>query len=421
MLNEKILSFSEYHKIFEADESTVSAADQILDLFFQAYFALVTKIGDYKEAGNDLTNLAKSDNKGKTMEEIIKKIASKVDPKYSESATLMAVGARKLKDAYEVLLKTIDPNTDEGKKSLEEIKDKIYDGTIKRLPTLQKTAKESPKINDGLNYEEQGHLFIFEKNTFKDERQELISKITPILSNVTHLGNFSPSESLKKKCLEIAKKLKSYQDNLGNESEWESKKRKERISVLEETQKGINDLVVELNQEQMNSLVKMGIDNKVQSEIKTASESILKALESLEKEEKIQIVDNIEDKEDKGKEKEKEKTKNEEKKIEYTEIKSGNIEKANIAKNPSVNKRKDEIKNYQEKMNAILPEGKKLAKTDGQYGNKTEEAVREISKMFGSLIPEISKLDGKSMTPDFLKFVNNFENKKEEISKIFKR
>ena len=55
----RVLNFSSYQKLFEADETDSSkAAAQIVDLFFQAYGTIVTKIGDYKEAIDDLLAVA---------------------------------------------------------------------------------------------------------------------------------------------------------------------------------------------------------------------------------------------------------------------------------------------------------------------------------------------------------------------------
>ena len=50
MRNNRVLDFASYHKLNEAEESgALSAVDQIIDLFFQAYAAIVTKIGQYPE------------------------------------------------------------------------------------------------------------------------------------------------------------------------------------------------------------------------------------------------------------------------------------------------------------------------------------------------------------------------------------
>ena len=194
-------------------------------VFLTAVFAIslklwsITKIGDYKEAGKDFNAMADSDNKGQGMLDAINKIAGKVDPKYKEAATEMIVAGKKLKDAYDTLIKS-----DEG--SADAIGKAIYKKTIAYLTELGKSSKEAPKVekqedkdNNGLEYEEQGHLHIFEKNTFTDEREELVNKITPILAQVIYLAANSPVESLKSECVAIAKELKGFNTLLSSEKE----------------------------------------------------------------------------------------------------------------------------------------------------------------------------------------------------------
>jgi len=411
MSTNRVLDFKSYHKLNEADESgSVSAADQMLDLFIQAYGSLVTKIGDYKDAGKDLTEVAKADNKGQAMLDALTKIAGKVDPKYKEPATEMLVAGRKLKDAYESLLKADEAAADK-------IKEKIYQKTIAYLTELGKSAKSAPEIKDqkeGLNYEEQGHLF--EKNTFVDEREEVKKKITPIYSQIVYLAKNSPSESLKSECVKIAKELKSYYDLLANESEWENMKRRERKDKLEEILGKVNEVPARMNEIQSKELVKLGIDSKVQGSIKSAMELINKAVETLNKKEEIEIADKAgEGEEDKKKEEDK---KDDDKKEDtsYEEVKSGNVDKSNLSKKGA---NFEKIKGYQEKINAILPKDSQI-KPDGLYGQNTEKAIQKISSTYGSLIPEIKDLDGKAMTPDFLKFINKYEENKEKIASLFK-
>ena len=119
MSTNRVLDYRAYHKLNEADEAgSISAADQMIDLFMQAYGALVTKIGDYKEAGKDLTAVADSDNKGQGMLDAINKIAGKVDPKYKEVATEMIVAVKKLKDAYDTLIKSDEASSDVIEKTI---------------------------------------------------------------------------------------------------------------------------------------------------------------------------------------------------------------------------------------------------------------------------------------------------------------
>ena len=414
MSTNRVLDFKSYHKLNEADESgAVSAADQLVDLFIQAYGALVTKIGDYKEAGKDLTEVAKADNKGQAMLDAINKVAGKVDPKYKEASTQMAVAGRKLKDAYETLLQT-----EEG--AADKIKEKIYQKTIAYITELGKTAKNAPNIEmqkENFGYEEQGHLYLLEKNTFVDERQEIVKKIVPVFAQITTLANNSPLETLKKECVKIAQELQGYYKLLNNEGEWENMKRKERKDKLAEILGKLGEIPARMHEIQMKALVKIGIESKVQNSIKAAMDIINKATETLNKEEETQIADNAGEGEKEGeKEEGKEEGKEDDSKS-YEEIKSGNVEKKNLSKK---GENFDKIKEYQEKINAIIPEGAKKLNPDGLYGQNTEKAIQAISKTYGSLVPEIKDLDGKSMTPDFLKFINKYEENKAKIAELFK-
>jgi hypothetical protein len=416
MSKNRVLDYRSYHKLNEADEAgSVSAADQMIDLFMQAYGALVTKIGDYKDAGKDLTAVADSDNKGQGMLDAINKIASKVDPKYKEAATAMVVAGKKLKDAYDTLLKS-------DEKAADKIKDTIYKKTIAYISQLGETAKEAPKVekqegkdNNSLEHEEQGHLHIFEKNTFTDEREELVKKITPIYSQVVYLAKNSPVESLKGECVTIAKELKGYYDLLSNEKEWEGMKRRERKDKLEEILGKINEVPARMNDIQGKALVKLGIDSKVQGAIKTAMDLINKALETLNKKEEVVIAKEAGKEEDAKKEEDKKDEKKEDEKS-YEEIKSGNVDKQNLTKK---GKNLEAIKGYQEKINQLLGDKEKI-KADGLYGKGTEAAVKAIASKFGSLVPDLKGLDGKSMTPAFLKFIDKYEKNKDKVADLFK-
>jgi len=418
MPTNRVLDYRSYHKLNEADEAgSISAADQMIDLFMQAYGALVTKIGDYKDAGKDLTAVADADNKGQGMLDAINKIAGKVDPKYKESATEMVVAVKKLKEAYDTLLKT-------DEKAADKIKDTIYKKAIAYISQLGQTAKEAPKIekkdgkdNNSLETEEQGHLHLFEKNTYIDEREELVKKITPVYSQVVYLAKNSPDETLKGECVKIGKELKGYYDLLSDEKAWEDMKRKERKNKLEEILGKVNEIPARMNDIQGKALVKLGIDVKVQGSIKSAMDLINKAIETLNKQEEVAIVKDAGKEEDAKKEEEEKKEdekKGDDKK--YDELKSGNADKENLTKK---GKNFEAIKKYQEKINTLLGDKEKI-KADGLYGKGTEGAIKSISSKFSSLIPEIKDLDGKSMTPAFLKFLDKYEENKDKVAALFK-
>jgi len=193
-------------------------------------------------------------------------------------------------------------------------------------------------------------------------------------------------------------------------------KRKERKNKLEEILGRVNEVPARMNDIQGKALVKLGIDVKVQGSIKSAMDLINKAIETLNKQEEVAIV------KDAGKEedaKEEEEKKDDEKKGDdkkYDELKSGNADKENLTKK---GKNFEAIKKYQEKINTLLGDKEKI-KADGLYGKGTEGAIKSISSKFSSLIPEIKDLDGKSMTPAFLKFLDKYEENKDKVAALFK-
>jgi hypothetical protein len=322
----------------------------------------------------------------------------------------MVVAGKKLKESYDTLLKS-------DEKAADKIKDTIYKKTIAYITQLGETAKEAPKVekqegkdNNSLETGEQGHLYLFEKNTFTDEREELVKKITPILSQVLYLAKNSPVESLKSECLKIARDLEAQYVFLSTEREWESLKRRERKDKLEEILGKINEVPARMNEIQGKALVKLGIDSKVQSAIKTAMDLINKAIETLNKSEEVAIV------KDAGKEVD---AKKEEKKADSKpaeEIKSGNVSKENLSKK---GKNFETIQKYQEKINTLLGDKQKI-KADGLYGKNTETAIQSIASKFSSLVPELKGLDGKAMSPAFIKFLDKYEENKDKVAELFK-
>jgi hypothetical protein len=229
------------------------------------------------------------------------------------------------------------------------------------------------------------------------------------------LAKNSPVESLKGECVTIAKELKGYYDLLSNEKEWEGMKRRERKDKLEEILGKINEVPARMNEIQGKALVKLGIDSKVQGAIKTAMDLINKALETLNQKEEVVIAKEAGKEEDAKKEEEKKDDKKEDEKS-YEEIKSGNVDKQNLTKK---GKNLEAIKGYQEKINQLLGDKEKI-KADGLYGKGTEAAVKAIASKFGSLVPDLKGLDGKSMTPGFLKFIDKYEKNKDKVAELFK-
>lgn len=411
----KVLSFSNYTKLFEAEENSSSkAAQQIVDLFFQAYGSIVTKIGDYKEAIDDLLAVAEEKDttkKGQIMANMIDKVVKKVDPAYKDAGTILLQAAKKLQEAYANLI-----STEEGKKSLEEINKAIYRQILAKQQGLTAAAKdikvEEPKkeekANESLSYGQ-----IYEKNTFDDERNSLITKIKPLYADVVQQAKTATSDSIKAKSIEIAKKLKAVYAVLSDTPKFEAMKRKERLATIEKYNNEYESLVAELNDARKKELLKIGVDKKISS----ALDEIIKLINSAT--EQITAIDTkkaevASEEGDKKEEDKKEEDKKEDKT--FTEIKSGNVEKGNLS---SKGEFVDEIKSFQESFNSLFPNEK--IKADGLYGKNTEKAIVKIANLIGGLTGEDlvkATEEGKKMTAELQSAVDGYLKNKDKIKEL---
>ncbi len=408
----KVLSFSNYTKLYEAEENvSTKAAGQIVDLFFQAYGSLVTKIGDYKEAIDDLLAVAEEKDttkKGQIMANMLDKVAKKVDPAYKDAAGSILQAAKKIQEVYTNLI-----TTEEGKKSLEEINKAIYRQILAKQQGLTTASKEikiednkDKKANESISYEQ-----LYEKNTFDDERNALLTKIKPLYADVVQQAKNATSEAIKSKSIEIAKKLKTMYETLSNTTEFEKMKRKERISKIEKSNEEYETLVAELNDARKKELLKIGVDKKITSSL----DEIIKLINSAT--EKITAVDakkietsSTEEKKDDKKEEDAKENK------EYPEIKSGNVDKKNLS---SKGEFVEKIKAFQESFNNLFPTEK--IKADGLYGKNTEKAVVKVANLIGGLLGEdLTKAteDGKKMTPELQSAVESYIENKDKIKDL---
>lgn len=422
---DRVLSFSSYHKLNEADEvnKSASAAEQIVDLFFQAYGSLVTKIGDYKDAISDLLEVAEekeAGKKGEIMDSILRKVVSKIDPTYKSVGGDIAQAGKQIKEVYASLL-----DTEEGKKSLEEINKAIYRKIIEKQKGLETSSKELKpneekveKDNNSFDANYSDSDYIFEKNTFVDERNALISKIKPFYAESVQQAKNAISANLKSKSVETAKSLKTMYDLLSDETKWESMKRRTRKEELERINSEMDKLNSDMNDVRKSELLKIGIDKKVSDGISGIIELINSAIGKISEIDSKKIEDEKLVKTD-GKEEEakKEEAKKEEDKPEL--ISSGNVDKKNLTKKgPNLEK----IKAFQEKFNTLFPNDN--IKADGLYGKNTETSIVKVAKMIGGLIGEdLAKAteDGKKLTPELQSAINKFDSNKDKIKELISK
>jgi hypothetical protein len=421
----RVLSFDNYHKLFEADDANgaVSAAEQIVNLFYQAYGNAVTKIGDYKDAIDDLLSVAEEKDAAKKadlFESVLKKVVSKIKPEYKGAGNTILEAGKKLKDAYSTLLET-----EEGKKSAEEINKIIYRKILEFQKGLQTASKEMPKVEaskdevkESLEYANEDDINegIFKKNTFLDERNLLISSVVILYSDMVAQAKNGATDSIKAKGKEIADKLKTLNDELADEKGWEDMKRKGRKDRLDAIPGEIAAFKEDFNKTLMAASTKMGIDKKVAgiiSEVIKMLDTVSTTVAEVDKKVADATVAKTDEKiKEEGK---KEDDKKDDDK-EYIEISSGNVKKHNLSKKgPNL----DAIKKFQENYNDIKA-GAEI-KADGLYGNNTEKAIVATAKMIGALTGvdlEKATDGGKKLTPEVQGAIQKFIDNKDKIKEL---
>ena len=421
----RVLSFDNYHKLFEADDANgaVSAAEQIVNLFYQAYGNAVTKIGDYKDAIDDLLSVAEEKDAAKKadlFESVLKKVVSKIKPEYKGAGNTILEAGKKLKDAYSTLLET-----EEGKKSAEEINKIIYRKILEFQKGLQTASKEMPKVEaskdevkESLEYANEDDINegIFKKNTFLDERNLLISSVVILYSDMVAQAKNGATDSIKAKGKEIADKLKTLNDELADENGWEDMKRKGRKDRLDAIPGEIAAFKEDFNKTLMAASTKMGIDKKVAgiiSEVIKMLDTVSTTVAEVDKKVADATVAKTDEKiKEEGK---KEDDKKDDDK-EYIEISTGNVKKHNLSKKgPNL----DAIKKFQKNYNDIKA-GAEI-KADGLYGNNTEKAIVATAKMIGALTGvdlEKATDGGKKLTPEVQAALQKFIDNKDKIKEL---
>ena len=422
----RVLSFDNYHKLFEADDANgaVSAAEQIVNLFYQAYGNAVTKIGDYKDAIDDLLSVAEEKDAAKKadlFESVLKKVVSKIKPEYKAAGNTILEAGKKLKDAYSTLLET-----EEGKKSAEEINKIIYRKILEFQKGLQTASKEMPKVEaskeevkESLEYANEDDINegIFKKNTFLDERNLLISSVVILYSDMVAQAKNGATDSIKAKGKEIADKLKTLNDELADENGWEDMKRKGRKDRLDAIPGEIAAFKEDFNKTLMAASTKMGIDKKVAgiiSEVIKMLDTVSTTVAEVDKKVADATVAKTDEKiKEEGK---KEDDKKDDDDNEYIEISTGNVKKHNLSKKgPNL----DAIKKFQENYNDIKA-GAEI-KADGLYGNNTEKAIVATAKMIGALTGvdlEKATDGGKKLTPEVQAAIQKFIDNKDKIKEL---
>jgi len=427
----RVLSFRNYHGINEEEKAApTTAANQILDLFFQAYTGLSTKIDNYNEETSDLIDIKESpvEKRGELMSNMITKVSRKVDKIYADAAFKMVDAGKELKNAYEALLQSED-----GKKDIAGINTSIYAQIDKFVKTLSSTNRTSPDIKKT----NESFGFLFEANLYPKVRTELKDKIVPVIARLQTVIANPPTEALKSQCQKGLDELTQLNTELATDDTWAKMKKSDRKKRLVAIRTRVDEITNQLLDYQVKTLATIGFDQKVSDMIKKAHDLIVAALEILSTKEAQDLKDvAAEDQEDSGGTDAEE---GEEGGVEgddeesgeageedteegdtadlssFKTIKSGTIDKKNLSK---TGKNYKTIMEIQKRMNKILPKASQIT-ADGMYGAGTEKAIVKISAIFANSAPALlGKLDGKSMTPGFQAFLVNRETNKSIIKPL---
>jgi hypothetical protein len=315
-----------------------------------------------------------------------------------------------LGEAYKELLKTA---SDEDKKKMQEA---FADGVLDYQNSLIQAVKS---VNE--SYFIEGDP-ILEKNTFKDDRSNLIRDLNTLESGINMVLLNPPTERIKGAMSGLAGQVKELKKELTDDAKWEGMKRKDRKNRVQEIPQLIAKIKEDQNKAISDEVVKSGIEKTVlakiqdaQAKIKTGTEkigaivdkNILKAAQA-EGEKKTA--------EEKAKEeKEMDDFKKASLKLEdYKEIVTGKKEVGNLQKK---GKNLKTIQKIQELLNNYL---EKPIKADGLYGEGTEKAIAEVSKALSLIEPEV-KSDGKVMSPLLQAMLMKIEEKggKEKVKQAF--
>lgn len=412
-----ILDFKTFQRIFEADEPAkegVSAiAPLVLSLYFQAYGELASKVEGYKDVVKDLQAIMKAevDKKPEVIEAIAKKIAGLVKDaeikKELEASIVPAVTV--LGEAYKELLKTA---SDEDKKKMQEA---FSDGVLDYQNSLIQAVKS---VNE--NYFIEGDPIV-EKNTFKDDRSDLIRDLNTLESGINMVLLNPPTERIKGAMSGLAGQVKELKKELSDDAKWEGMGRKARKNRLEE----IPQLIAKVKEDQQKAIsdevVKSGIEKTVLTKIQDAQAKIKTGTEKIGG----IVQKNIETAKAEGEKKTAEEKAKEMKELEdfkkaslklddYKEIVTGKKEVGNLQKK---GKNLKTIQKIQELLNNYL---EKPIKADGLYGEGTEKAIAEVSKALSLIEPEV-KSDGKVMSPLLQAMLMKIEEKggKEKVKQAF--
>jgi len=310
MQKKSVLNFRQFSGIFEDDDPVegvqMKSIDVVMNIFFEIYGVIVTRIGQYKDAVADYQAIANSENekRGELMVQTINKISDLVvkrTPELKSSIDEYKKSMEFLKQAYDKILT-------EDKGQLLNIKKKIKDMIISYLDNLILNVKnteipELEKKNESLEYI--GDLLL-EKDLYQKERIRVIKRLIPLRAKTAELSTKSIFAEMKSAAKSALKKYDDIIKTLQDDSGFEKKKRTERAEEVQNSRFAIISIENELNNTLSKIAIKYGVAKEIDDMLKKSLTSLSSANLSLQEVEKKQSLEaektKIEDSESETKE-----------------------------------------------------------------------------------------------------------------------
>jgi hypothetical protein len=449
MQKKSVLNFRQFRGIFEDDKETseqgsqLKAIDLVINIFFEIYGTIVTRIGGYNDAIKDYQVIADSENekRGDLMIQAIDKIsdlALKKNPDLKDSIAEYKKSMELLKQAYDKILA-------EDKGQLLNIKKKIKDMIISYLENLVSNVKstklpELEKKNESLEY--LGDLLL-EKDLYQKERITVIKSIIPLRAKSADLSAKSIFPEIKNAAKTALKKYDDIIKSLQDDASFEKKKRTERSEEVQNSRFSALSIENELNDTLSKVAIKYGVAKEIDDLIKKSLSSLNTANTTLQEIEKKKSQEEektkVEDSEETAKEDSKKSVESygwkslkdgEDKQIYYKkedwdDSKGADKQKEQIAIGKivkgSVDETKKELKVYNEATKKTFtksfsdvidkPEGDKNSSTkikeegkedkkeetkeyqEIKEGDKNPEAVKSVKKKLNEVLPKGTVLE----------------------------
>ena len=296
MQKKSVLNFRQFSGIFEDDEAPaegvqMKSIDVVINIFFEIYGMIVTRMGGYDDAVQDYQAIANSENdkRGELMVQTINKISDLTVQKNPDTKSSID----EYKKSMEFLKQAYDKILAEDKGQLLNIKKKIKDMIISYLDNLVTNVKntglpELEKKNESLEYI--GNLLL-EKDLYQKERIKVIKRIIPLRAKTAELSTKSIFAEMKSAAKSALKKYDDIIKTLQDDSAFEKKKRAERAEEVQNSTFASISIENELNDALSKISIKYGVAKEIDEILKkslTALNTANTTLQGVEKKQSLQ-------------------------------------------------------------------------------------------------------------------------------------